>query len=150
MKKVTKYRPRIRSKNHSCNDLRHVNNGLGFYPFKSLIRLGSQTPTQKAFPKSHQEVVEINTVDAIRNSRSKLLMKERFKEAEVPQSEWFIWKEEDVFVNQISNEEINIEKLLEILPNGLIMKKVYGFKGKGMSLIKTLKEWNNFKNSLNI
>ena len=90
MKKITKFRPRVRSKNHSCAAIRHMNdNGLGFFPFRSVVRLGSRTPLKKVFPKSWDKAVEINTAQSIEVSRSKLEMKEAFAKAEVPQSMWW-------------------------------------------------------------
>lgn len=134
----------IRTKNFSSAGLK----GVITSPHRTVVRLGSITPTSDVFPLGVQRGVrinEINTVDAIQNSRSKLLMKECFANAGIPQSDWFIWKESDIFINKITNEEIHISDLLIILSSGLLMKRVHGFKGNGMYYIKTMEEWGAFK-----
>jgi len=130
MKKYTRFRPRVRSKNYSCDPLRHKTTVLGFYPFKSLIRFGSTTPTKSVFPES-DNVIEINTVEAINISRSKLLMKQAFAEVDIPQAVWW-----DSIHDLITEEnEINYP---------ILAKRVYGFKGKGMVKLDSkeeLEEW---------
>ena len=66
----------IRTKNPSGFPLR----GKIFVPGRSIVRLGSQTPTQQAFPKSYGRypIAELNTVESILNSRDKLRMKNCF------------------------------------------------------------------------
>lgn len=121
---MKRFRPMVRSKNHSCNDIRR---DLGSYPFKSIVRFGSLTPTNEIYP--NQNVVEINTVDAIQNSRSKLLMKECFVKAGVPQSVWYL-------PVQIQNQQD--------LEYPILLKKVFGFKGHGMVKINNDEELQNW------
>lgn len=144
---MRKFKPQVRTKNSSSNDLRSANTGIGEFDVRSIVRLGSLTSTEAAFRRApvNVPIVEVNSVEAVQNSRNKLLMKGCFKEAEIPQSDWFAWKDEDVFTNQITNEEINISDLLNTLTSGILMKRVCGFKGKGMFLIKTMEDWVNFK-----
>lgn len=146
MKRITKWRPRLRSKNHTCDSLRHhIENGLGFFPFKSLIRLGSTTPSKKAFPKSYNEIIEINSVEGINNSRSKLLMKDCFAEAEVPQSNWYrIITEHDLDEEYLFEDKNNKSLTINELSYPIVAKRIFGFKGYGMFLVETkedLKEW---------
>ncbi|MFW6225398.1 MAG: hypothetical protein ACOC3V_00400 [bacterium] len=141
MKKYNKFRPRIRSKNFSCDPLRHTHSTLGFYPFRSVIRFGSTTPTEKVFP-GRNNVIELNTVDAIRKSSSKLLMKKAFAEAGVPQSEWWTIQpmgEGKGFYNK-NNEFVEIDTL----PFPILAKKVYGSKGKGMVKLNSKDELNKW------
>ena len=140
------YNPRIRTKNSTAKDLRSSGTGIGRFTKKSVIRLGSLTKTEGVFKNiPSEDIIEVNTVDSIKNSRNKLLMKQCFAEAETPQSDWFIWENENTFINQITNETIDISDLLNILSSGLLMKRVCGFKGKGMYLIKNMEDWEAFK-----
>ncbi len=145
MKKL--FKPQIRTKNHSANDLRSRGAGIGEFSMRSIVRFGSRTTTAEAFPMWHDKrpIVEINTPEAIENSRNKLRMKDCFLEREIPQSDWFIWKESDVFINKQTEEEISIEDLLNTVPSGIVMKKVCGFKGHGMFYIQNLEDWAAFK-----
>lgn len=120
--KVIRYKPQVRSKNYSCQELRNVNTGLGRFPVRSIVRLGSRTPTQEIYP--NKNVIEVNTVDSIENSRSKLLMKECFAKAGVKQSRWW-------------DSSIITGGAHELLSFPIVAKRIYGFKGHGMFLIET-------------
>lgn len=140
MKTFTQRTVRIRTKNPTSNPLRKAI----LVPFKALCRLGSRTPTSEVFP-GRDRIIECNTVEAIENSRDKLRMKECFRQAGVTQAEWYIWKESNLFTNILNNQDISIEELLQLLPSGIVMKRRFGFQGKGMFLIRTMEDWNNFK-----
>ena len=75
---------RIRTKNYSANPLRRSIET----DYRAIVRLGSLTPLDRIF-KTPRTAIEINTVDAINNSRSKLLMKTCFASGKVPQAEWW-------------------------------------------------------------
>lgn len=138
-----KFKPRVRSKNHSCDELRR--GGLGYYPFRSVVRLGSVTSNSRIF-KNPNSIIEINTVDAVNISRNKLLMKEAFARAEVPQAEWFVYfgycgtrdDDPDKKHRFYFNPEDTIP--IEEMSYPLIVKRVHGFKGIGMSMINTREE----------
>lgn len=131
----------IRTKNFSARPLRHTINS----PIRTIVRLGSLTPTSKAFPKSFgkKKILEINTVSSIENSRSKLLMKDCFKQANVNQSEWFILE-----CSSSNKSLIDVIKQKPIpytnLPYPLIAKRIYGFKGHGMVKIDTVDQLDEF------
>lgn len=143
MKKLTRFRPRVRSKNHSCSFLRPRNKNVKLFPVKSLVRLGSTTPTDEIFKGYSGRVVELNPISAIENSRSKLKMKSCFAEANVPQAEWYVHTREG-FIQQ-GIEERNVLNARE-LPYPIIAKRVYGFKGKGMQKIESETEMTSFLN----
>jgi len=134
------YKPQIRTKNFSSAPLR---NSLGEFPVRTIVRLGSRTTVEEAYPKMPvgRPVIEINTVNAIENSRSKLLMKACFAEAEVPQANWFIEDSVELFINkQDADHLINTSEL----PYPVLIKRVFGFKGHGMIKIDSkeqLEEW---------
>lgn len=82
--------PKIRSRHGSHDTVRGVLEPL---PFRSVVRFGSTTPTANVYPLSVLKglpIVEINTVDAVKNSASKLLMKQCFTAAGVITAKWFI------------------------------------------------------------
>lgn len=135
MKKITKFRPRVRSKNFSCDPLRHHTTALGYYPFKSLIRFGSTVPTKIVFPKS-DNIIEINSVEAIERSRSKLLMKQAFANAGVPQATWW-----DSYQALAHDNEI---------PYPILAKRVFGFKGRGMVKIDSKEKLEEFIANTNL
>ena len=78
---------KLRSKNPSARDLKI---GLSHVSCSSpiLVRLGSRTPIEQIFPRSHSRAIEINSVEGITNSRNKLLMKQCFNNGEVRTAEW--------------------------------------------------------------
>lgn len=122
-------RVRVRTKNFSADPLR---NSL-FLPGRSLVRLGSLTATKTVFPTTYGRypITEVNTVEAVKNSRDKLQMKECFKRNNIPQAEWFLpGKEPDKVTYP------------------LVAKKIVGFKGHGMFLINNDKEYKESRNKL--
>jgi len=126
------YPVKLRTKNHSANGLKNLLKTIRTTkPF--VVRLGSRTPIEIIFPKSHAKAIEINTVQSIENSRNKLLMKDCFKELEVSQSNW--WK----------GPHIDIEFSEPRFP--LLVKKIYGFKGKGMVKLDNEEQYHEYANS---
>jgi len=119
----------IRTKNPSSSGLRAKNGGIGNFPVRSIVRLGSRTSTKEAFPKSfgRKPIVEVNTVESIENSRSKLLMKACFAEGNVPQADWWELRRTNLYRN-------GTETVTQIsdLPYPILAKRIYGFKGHGM------------------
>lgn len=136
LKKYKLFRPLILSRHPSHSILRAKNQTLPLLPFRSVIRLGSTTESDGR--------LEINTTQAVKNSASKLLMKQKFTEAGVKTAEWFKWIEEDTFL--YNNEEISIHEMLNKFPKGIVMKKHYGSKGLGNTYVKNIEDWENFKN----
>ena len=80
LKKYKLFRPLILSRHPSHSILRAKNQTLPLLPFRSVIRLGSTTVSDGR--------IEINTVQAVKNSASKLLMKQKFTEAGVKTARW--------------------------------------------------------------
>lgn len=80
------YYLKIRSKNHTANELRRVVRSNK----RAVLRLGSTTPLEEIYPhlRSLDSIVEINTVEACKTSGNKNLMKRAFDDAGVISSEW--------------------------------------------------------------
>lgn len=144
--KYTLFRPRIRSRHPSHNVLR--GKSLPLLPFKSIVRLGSQT----VFTKDVSKRVEINSVGAIATSCNKLLMKQAFTEADVKTAQWYKCTHVNDayrFQNQIGEEEV---PTLEELPYPIISKSLFGSRNKGNRKHDTaedLAEWIEGKNLSN-
>lgn len=116
----------IRTKNFSAKSLR----GKVFFPVRSVVRLGSLTPTKEAFPiscKKGHEIVEVNTVDAVQNSRDKMLMKSCFdRNKKIQHASW--------------KDEVDLNK--DEFP--VVVKRRLGFKGRGMHLIQNQQEYETW------
>jgi glutathione synthase/RimK-type ligase-like ATP-grasp enzyme len=125
------YKANIRTKNYSAKDLR----GNILLPFRSIVRLGSLTKTSQIYPNGN--VIECNTVNAIENSRDKLLMKSNFALNDIPQTKWFT-------VDDILN--LNIDTL----QYPIIAKKICGFKGHGMVKLDNKEALQSFINTTNL
>lgn len=135
-KKFTMFRPQIRSRHPSHKILRTE---LPLLPFRSVVRLGSTTVLNDTVENGGNRI-EINKVQAIKNSANKLLMKQCFNRDGVKTADWFT-KLEGVqgFIN-IHNDAIAYEDL----PYPIVSKHIYGSRGTGNTLLnnqKELEEW---------
>lgn len=125
--KYTHFRPRIRSRHPSHDVLRPIHRKLPLLPFKSVVRLGSTTTFDK--DKLYNRI-SVNTPEGIKNSSSKLLMKQCFAEAEVQTADWWHIVDADGLVaySKMTNSDfINLEDL----PFPIISKSFYGSRNKG-------------------
>src|SRR5882672_3341176 len=82
--KLKNFRPQIKSRHPSHSPLREE---LPLMPFKSIIRLGSQTELGDEVSNGGERV-EINTAVACSISSDKQLMKEAFDDKKVRTAEW--------------------------------------------------------------
>lgn len=112
-----KYRVRIRSRHPSHKVLRK--NPRLLFKDKVVYRLGSTTQTD--IPQ------EINSVEGIKTSSNKWLMKTAFKEAGINTTEFYA-----------------INALPEEIPFPILAKKKFGSKGRGMIKIDNQEELNEF------
>lgn len=124
---------------HPSHEVFRKNPNLLFHK-NVLLRLGSTTVVDET-----KYQVKINSIPSIQRSSNKLLMKQCFDTAKVPTAEWFTWLEENTFL--YNNEEVSIEKMLELSPNGIVMKHVLGSRNTGNSLIKTLAEFKKWSST---
>lgn len=127
------YFPRVRSKNHSLDSLRRSHRGLPALPVRSIVRFGSTTPTESIF-FNKGKVVEINTVEAVKTSSSKLRMKAAFDRAGVHHPEWFTLSTrgvEDSKGNLVPEED---------LPYPIVLKRIFGSRGVGMELLTSVED----------
>lgn len=127
-----KYIPMIRSRHPSHNGIRKV---LKKLPFRSVIRFGSTTELDDAATLNGTRI-ELNSIEAIKNSSSKLKMKECFQSENVKTAQW-----------------IKTSSLKDVLQFGneneypIVAKSYFGSRGKGNTLLKNQKEVEEFFNN---
>lgn len=132
IKKPTHFYLRILSRHPSIKPLR---DSILIKGFKAVYRHGSTTD-------GHFEY-EINSVDSIKNSADKKLMKEAFDRAEVRHAPW-------ILVSKSASDKEVWDKFLSKLEFGkdkqswLIVKNRWGSRGTGNSLIRTNAELSVF------
>lgn len=132
-KGYTLFRPMILSRHPSHSILRSNKKHLRALPYQSVIRFGSTTDVSDTVAKGGKRI-EINTIDAIKNSASKLLMKRKFMSAGVRTAEWIAGE---------SNHLQNVKDwAIERYP--IVAKNHFGSKGKGNTLIKTKEEFDSW------
>lgn len=119
------FSPMIRSRHPSHSGLRKT---LRKLPFRSVIRFGSTTELEDIHTQNGSRV-ELNSIESIKNSSSKIRMKTCFKEHEVKTAPFII-----------SN---NREEILEFARNNefpIVKKSNFGSRGNGNTIIKTTEE----------
>lgn len=122
------YLPSIRSRHPSHRVFRGT---LGYFPRRSVIRLGSTTQLNDGVNR-----VEINSVDSINNSASKLRMKRCFRNGNVKTAEWI--------EGNAGNQAI-IAWAKDKFP--VIAKGIFGSRGQANTKIDTPQNLQSFLNS---
>lgn len=129
--KLTSFRPLILSRHPSHSPLR---TSLPRLPFRSVIRLGSTTV------KNDYKRVEINSVQGVKNSSNKRLMKQCFNKANVKTADWYTFKIQNNDVILYDNGNTNNTTFMDEIEFPLIVKHVYGSRGTGNYLAKSVSE----------
>ena len=150
--KITRFRPMIRSRNHTCSELRR-RGVLPLLPFRSVVRIGSITELDDVISKGGSRI-ECNTVEAVKNSSHKIKSKKMFMEAGVPTPEMYLRKgdhlEEIVLKNGIFTlNSIDRSKMnSEFFP--ILAKRKLGSKARGMEKLDNMEQFDDFlKNRYN-
>lgn len=107
---------------------------LAKLPFRSLVRLGSTTP-------SEDKRTELNSIEAIKNSSSKLRMKNCFTKGGVKTADWIQPKSKDEIRNFFNKNK----------ESGIVLKSHMGSRGRGNILARTnaeLEGWLNQHNDI--
>ncbi|HEY1020779.1 MAG TPA: hypothetical protein VGE06_00640, partial [Flavisolibacter sp.] len=124
--------PKIRSRHPSHDVLR---GRLPRMPFTSVIRFGSETEVDTA-------QVQINTIDAVRNSASKLRMKTCFTQGQVKTADWVPGGHND-FNRQIPRIAYETKDGRNVYrPVGA--KRIFGSRGEGNTLLRTEQDYQRF------
>lgn len=123
-KQLLRFRPLLLSRHPSHSGLRAKNKSLPLFPFRSVVRLGSTTVLD-----DDSNRVQINTPQAIRNSASKLLMKQKFIEAGVKTANWCSGNDKDG---------------LNSLSFPIIAKSLFGSRGVGNTKFDNLEQFQQW------
>jgi D-alanine-D-alanine ligase-like ATP-grasp enzyme len=112
-----------------------------------VVRFGSKTDLNDTITNGGNRI-EINTINGIKNSANKRLMKECFNRANVKTADWWTYQNNifHSFANEISDHNI------EHLPYPIVAKHIFGSRGEGNYKLDTqeqLEAWMNGKNLSN-
>lgn len=161
-KKITSFRLNIRSRHPSHKWLKE---NMPKFPFRAILRLGSTTSLQDAYPKLDSlklaKIKEINSVQGIKNSSNKLLMKQCFTRDNIKTADWAVIRNntwcnynpnygENMYDNNYRYYEYD-GLLINNCPlkYPIIAKSLYGSKGDGNYKLDTqeqLEQWMVGKN----
>lgn len=119
----------IRSRHPSHRVLRGI---LGRYPIRSVVRLGSTTQLLDDGKKR----IEINTVNSINNSASKLRMKRCFTDAKVKTADWIEGNKGAQTITTWCRDKYPI-----------IAKGIFGSRGQANTKIDSPQTLQNFLNN---
>lgn len=144
VKAPTMFRPLILSRHPSHQCLRAKHKNLPLSRHQSVIRLGSTTEVPDTIALGGRRI-EINSVQSIRNSSSKLLMKECFTRAGVKTAAWY----RASIVTGSGTEGLEFTNGVR-LTFPVVGKEHFGSKGSGNTLIKTLDEYNAWRRSVTV
>ena len=132
-KKYKLYYPMVCSRHPSHSILRAKNQTLPLLPFKSVIRLGSSTESDGR--------LEINTVEAVKNSASKLLMKQKFTEAGVKTANWYTFSNYLFYPNgDLTLGGTDQTRDIETIEYPIVAKSLFGSRGIGNTKFNTKEE----------
>lgn len=122
-KLLTKFKVQLYSRHPSHRILKE---NLSLLPYRVLIRLGSTTESTPG------RYLEINTVQSVKNSSSKLLMKRCFDKAGVKTAPWTLAKDLEA---AIKNGKLKYP---------VVVKNFYGSRGQGNYKINSKTEWETW------
>jgi glutathione synthase/RimK-type ligase-like ATP-grasp enzyme len=103
-------------------------------PFRTVVRFGS------TWAGDDKNRVECNSVEAVKNSASKLRMKQAFQAANVITADWFQTNGETMIYK---NGEATILNLPD-LPWPIVAKSLFGSRGRGNYLLQSLQEYHQW------
>lgn len=138
-KVITRFKIQTRSRHPSCSWLRK---NLGLLPFRSLYRHGSTTLITDG-----KQRVELNSIESIKISGNKKLMKEKFTQGRVKTADWFTLVQKPsglVIRTEGETKEYSDSTNLSILPYPIVAKSLHGSRGDGNTLLKTSQELQNW------
>lgn len=138
-KKLTKFRPMVRSRHPSHEPLREK---LPFLPFRSVIRLGSTTERYDDVTHGGARI-ECNTAEACGNSASKFKMKAAFIAAGVKTAPYLLLNSTTISCDKNRVMDSGVE-----VPFPVVAKLNFGSRGTGMRLIKSQEEFKAFQDTI--
>lgn len=152
------FRPMVFTRHPTHSILRANHKNLGLLAFRSVVRLGSTTDTLDTVTNGGERI-ECNTIQAIKNSSNKLLMKQCFTENNVKTANWYTIErgyvgpeaaeikelEPWVYAQQWNNDGYKGDKIhLNNLLYPIVAKHIFGSRGRGNTLINSEEELTNW------
>lgn len=122
IKKQPLYFSRIRSRHPSHDQFRMFFK----FNFKSVIRFGSTTPEDVPY--------ELNSVESVKKSSNKNLMKQCFNQAGVNTADW--WTVEELAGGYLFSDNMDMANL----PYPIVAKHIHGSRGTGNILLNNQEE----------
>lgn len=137
-KELTLFNPMILSRHPSHRVFRKT---LGLFRGRSVIRLGSETQLNDG-----RRRVEINTVESVRNSASKLRMKQCFTGANVKTANWYIQSSIENGKQMFQGSGLKAYKEISVneFLYPIIAKSFYGSRGRGNTKLDNPQELKNW------
>lgn len=131
---------KIRSRHPSIESLR---NNIKV-PVKAVWRHGSTTSSDVKH--------EINNIESVQNSSSKLLMKKCFTKAGVKTAEWWVKNPNTGNISKVIGVDDNNELLYQVedLPFPIVAKGIFGSRGTSNYLLNTQEEFDVWAKTKNI
>lgn len=125
----------IRSRHPSHKAFRSL---LPRLPFRTIVRLGSTTELEDG-----KKRIECNSVEAIKNSSNKLLMKKCFTDNNVKSADWCNGSSIDIQTLSPSGFQTTTDSNgCQGLRFPIVAKSHFGSRGNGNYLLKTIEEFN--------
>lgn len=135
------FKLRVKSRNHSCAPLRNIRT-----PFRVLYRMGKPVSLEEVFPnpriRATRRIMEINSAKGCIISADKIKMKKAFDLARVQHAEWFYIRPNDDARTKV------LEHLTQW--NKIIVKHKHSSKGRGIYLLESIEDFDNFKEGKNL
>jgi glutathione synthase/RimK-type ligase-like ATP-grasp enzyme len=137
-KKFTRFRAKILSRHPTHKPLRSQ---LALLPFRSVVRLGSTTNVADSVSNGGKRV-ECNTIQAVKTSANKLLMKHAFSTGNVRTAKWHV--ADALFTSGVEDksEFLSIGDKKIFFP--IVTKSHMGSRGRGNALHKTIADFNKW------
>lgn len=127
--KTGNFSMRLRSRHPSHDVLRKIPIKL---PFRSVLRLGSTTEVDGTVNDGGR-ILEINSIQGVKNSSDKRKMKDCFTNADVKTAEWYVIDNQGRFIKQNERKE-TVSR--DNLPYPIIAKHRFGSRGTGERKLK--------------
>ena len=139
------FRPMIFTRHPTHSILRANHKNLGLLAFRSVVRLGSTTDILDTVTNGGERI-ECNTIQAVKNSSNKLLMKQCFNKNNVKTADWWTTIDGEFFY------EPDLEGMLlkGDLKFPVVAKHIFGSRGRGNTLINSEEELTNWIKNKNI
>lgn len=136
---MSKFKIKIRTRHPSQMPLRNI---LPQLPVRSMVRFGSSTSVVDVFPKfaGKRPIVEVNSVEAVKCSANKLLMKQAFTNAGVITSDWWVINDNILTSMKVAAESVTFDKA----PYPIVAKHIFGSRGTGNTMLHNQQELEAF------